>query len=63
MNSKKDYQFFKVRRKTLITGKIVAKNEDIAESDFHKDIVNILKSHGYTVKIVSEPKISKRTKT
>ena len=62
MDDKKDYQSFQVRQTTVISGKIVAKDEDMAESDFHKDILDILRTHGYSAKIVSNLKIPNRTK-
>ena len=51
---KKDYQSFNVRQTTVISGKIVAENEDSAKSDFRKDILDILRAHGYSAKIVSK---------
>jgi hypothetical protein len=54
--TKKSYRFFQVRLTTVITGKIAGKNENTAESEFRKDLLDILKSNGYSVKIVSNLK-------
>jgi hypothetical protein len=47
----------------IVSGKIVAKNEDIAESDFHKEILGILKSNGYSARIVSKRKANSHSKS
>ncbi len=62
MSDIKNTKSFEIQKTTVISGKIFARNEDKAESDFHNDIVGILKSHGYTAKIVSNLEIPNRTK-
>ena len=62
MDSKNSNKSFEIRKTTVISGKIFARNEDKAHSDFHKDVLHILKSHGYSAKIVSDLEIPNRTK-
>ena len=62
MDDEKDCQSFQVRQTIVISGKIFAKNEAAAESDFHDDILDIIRKHGYSAKIVPNLKIPDRTK-
>jgi hypothetical protein len=58
MADKRDYESFTIRQTIVISGKTVAKNEALAKSDFHRDILYILRSHGYSARIISNPKSS-----
>jgi hypothetical protein len=59
-DDQKDYRSFNVRHTTLISGKVFARNQDMAESDFRKDILEILRTSGYSAEIIYNPN---RTKT
>ncbi|HVB11976.1 MAG TPA: hypothetical protein VNE86_02495 [Nitrososphaerales archaeon] len=59
-DDQRDYRSFNVRHTIDISGKVFARNQDRAESDFRKDVLQTLRTSGYSAEIVPNPD---RTKT